>query len=687
VIASTGIYVDGLGHLFGTDELRLHLLGIPITIVAVVGLINAFNMLDGIDGLAGSLAMVSIVSILAFSGAGWPTLGVALLLQILSIALIPYLCVNLGWPDGRKIFMGDAGSTLIGFLLAWSLIFMSHRNVARLAPVDVLWCIALPVMDTLAVMYRRSRKGLSPFKPDRQHLHHLLLDAGCSTRQALVLIVAAGSLLAATGYALRDVPELVSLIAFATMLAVYVLWLPKPLEWLSLARSNPVPARDLVMRTDIALDQGLVLEQGPDDSAQRLPDALPAAFEASGSLRQELSPAESFGSGPGLSTDATSSLVKTLCVIGASPDDIRMAPIVQLLSRDDRFDAKLCVAAPSGNGTAQVLDLFGIRSDLDSDIARDEQDPVSVASATLGGMNRVLSEFQPDVVLVHGDTPTSLATALAAYYQKIPLVHVETGSPVDNAATNWAGDTNRKIISTLASLHFTPSERAGRDLVATGIPEERVTVAGNTAVDTLRAAVMGIRQDAKLKLQLARRFPFLRPGSPLLFVARRGMPVASFDPVSHAIRELAKTRQDLDIVVYPSSPDSGERGSAKDASDPANVHRPDALDYLSFAYLLDAAYLILAGAGDIEREATLLSKPVLILRDDAMDTPMNDCDNVKWIDNHEREIAECLMALLTDRSSYEAMSLAAQPDQDAEAYLCIAEKLAGLPQKTSSLAA
>jgi undecaprenyl-phosphate alpha-N-acetylglucosaminyl 1-phosphatetransferase len=131
VIAASGVYLDYTGQVFGPGGLDLGILGIPITIIAVIGLINAFNMLDGIDGLAASLAMVSIGAIMLFANADWPALGVMLLLQVLFASLVPYLFVNLGWPDGRKIFMGDAGSTLIGFLLGWSLIFLSHRGIQR----------------------------------------------------------------------------------------------------------------------------------------------------------------------------------------------------------------------------------------------------------------------------------------------------------------------------------------------------------------------------------------------------------------------------------------------------------------------------------------------------------------------------------------------------------------------------
>lgn len=132
VIAISGFYIDDIGPLLGNHGLKLGLLGIPFTIVAVIGLINAFNMLDGIDGLAAATAMISIVAMLAFGDFTGPSLGALMLLQILFASLIPYVCVNLGWPDGRKIFMGDAGSTLLGFLLAWSLVYLSHGTVARL---------------------------------------------------------------------------------------------------------------------------------------------------------------------------------------------------------------------------------------------------------------------------------------------------------------------------------------------------------------------------------------------------------------------------------------------------------------------------------------------------------------------------------------------------------------------------
>lgn len=654
VIASSGIYIDGLGHLFG-GEFRLHALGIPVTIIAVIGLINAFNMLDGIDGLAGSMALVSIACILSFASAGWPTLGVALLLQILSVSLIPYLFVNLGWPDGRKVFMGDAGSTLIGFLLAWSLIFMSHRQVRQLAPADVLWCIAIPIMDIVAVMYRRMRKGLSPFKSDRRHLHHLLLEAGYSSRETLALIVAGGLFVAAIGYVLREAPGAVSLIAFLVVLVAYVRFLPQVLERLRSKRLEAAPAGDAP-----ALPTGGTTNR--DKPGARDPAQAPV---------QPSQPARAHVS-------------KALCVLGASVDDIAVAPIMQQLSGDERFDIRVCVAAAPNERTAQMLRLFGIQPDLDLGIDMPEHDANGTTLAALGRMKRVLSEFQPDVVLIHGDTPTTLATALAACYEQVPLVRMDTWLPFEGRAGSEPDEANHSLISTLASLHITSTELSGRNLVSAGIPEERVTVAGNTAVDTLRSVVRMIKQNGDAQRDLALRFSFLREGNPLLLVVNRATRGNGFGPVDRALRRLAKRRPDLDIVYCTGlSPDPD---AARLRRELANIHLLEPLDYLGFAYLLNAAYLVLANSEEVRNEAIALNKPVLMVRDGTAQEAR--ADDKRSVAGNEREIVECVMTLLVDRHACEAMRLATDPAGDGtETCVRIAEVLANLPQRAPSLAA
>lgn len=196
VIASTGVYIHTLGTLFG-HKVTLGWIGVPLTVIAVIGLVNAFNMMDGIDGLAGSLELVSIAAIILFADPT-PLHGVIALLALLAAASLPYLVANQGFMGG-KIFLGDAGSMLIGYLLAWALIRMSQIPQTQLSPVNVLWCVALPVFDTFAVMYRRIRQGRSPFQPDRGHIHHILLGTGLGPRATLAALVALASGLALIG--------------------------------------------------------------------------------------------------------------------------------------------------------------------------------------------------------------------------------------------------------------------------------------------------------------------------------------------------------------------------------------------------------------------------------------------------------------------------------------------------------
>jgi len=220
VIANTGVYIHTLGHIFGY-RVELGWAGIPITVIAVIGLLNAFNMMDGIDGLAGGLALVSIAAIVLFAGTT-PLRGSLVLVSLLAAAALPYLAANLGFM-GRKIFMGDAGSMVIGYLLAWTLIRLSQEPGTHLSPVDVLWCVALPVLDTLAVMYRRLRQGKSPFKPDRGHIHHILMGTGLGSRATLIALVALAASIAFLGSVVRSLSlgSGSNLAAFCIFMIVY----------------------------------------------------------------------------------------------------------------------------------------------------------------------------------------------------------------------------------------------------------------------------------------------------------------------------------------------------------------------------------------------------------------------------------------------------------------------------------
>ena len=656
VLAVTGVYMDNLGYLFGDEPLRLHALGIPLTVIAVVGLMNAFNMLDGIDGLAGGLAMVSILAVLAFAtGSGWQSLSILLLLQVLAVALVPYLGVNMGWPDGRKIFMGDAGSTVIGFLIAWSLVYLSQAHVGRMAPADLLWCVAIPLMDTLGVMVRRLRAGRSPFKPDRQHLHHLLIDAGYSPRAALVLIVCAGSLFAMCGYMLRSAPELISMALFAALLAVYIAKLPAALRWLANTRAEaPVVEEAVAAALDPEVTRAL-------DAIESLPalggDALPLPAHAR---------------------------VHALCVLGESQDAIRIAPVASQLCHDARFDTHVCVTDLASEKQQRILELFDLKADIDLGIVSADADPSDVTSATLDGITRVLEDLQPDVVLVHGDTPATLAATLAACYRQIPVARLESAAEAMRASAKTPGEqVNRRVASALASLHFIPSETIGDELVASGIPRDRIRITGDTAVETLRTAIERISADGRTEDELRARFAFLRPDSPLLLVTHREQ-IDGFAQLGRALRKVARMRPDVDIVYPIALTPEAQRDTQRLGWRPANVHLVEPLDYLAFAWLMQRAHVVLTGSAEVASEAALLSKPILVLRDAGASL---DASDPRQLAVDEAAISSGVMTLLSDAEVYETLRVAyGAGEADAPSYR-IVDALAAVPSRSSALAA
>jgi UDP-GlcNAc:undecaprenyl-phosphate GlcNAc-1-phosphate transferase len=218
VILSTGVYITSLGHVFGRP-IELGLLGIPFTVVAVIGLLNAFNMMDGIDGLAGSQALVSVCTLMVFDH-DHNLHGMIVLMGSMAAATVPYLLVNLGLTK-RKVFLGDAGSMVIGYLLSWTLIRFAEAPESQVSPTDVLWCVSVPVLDTLTVMGRRLLEGKSPFKPDRGHIHHVLLRRGFSPRQTLIFLLVLSCVLSLLGTLTRQFSSGVSILAFCGVAVVY----------------------------------------------------------------------------------------------------------------------------------------------------------------------------------------------------------------------------------------------------------------------------------------------------------------------------------------------------------------------------------------------------------------------------------------------------------------------------------
>lgn len=371
--------------------------------------------------------------------------------------------------------------------------------------------------------------------------------------------------------------------------------------------------------------------------------------------------------------------VKTLCVFGTRPEAIKMAPLALALGADSRFEAKVCVTGQHRQMLDQVLDLFELVPDFDLNIMKPGQDLTDVTASILIGMKQVLADFQPDVVLVHGDTATTFAATLAAYYQQIPVAHVEAGLRTGNLYSPWPEEGNRKLTGTLATLHFAPTQTSRDNLQREGITGG-VTVTGNTVIDALLKVVAKLDTNLVSAEQYQQQFSFLRPGSKMVLVTghRRESFGSGFERICQALSDTAKAFPDVDIV-YPVHLNPNVRGPVNSLlTGISNVHLIEPLDYLPFVYLMNRSYLILTDSGGIQEEAPSLGKPVLVMRETTERPEAVQAGTVKLVGTECTSITHHLHKLLTDEDAYRQMSRAHNPYGDGQACSRILEVLSNI---------
>lgn len=371
--------------------------------------------------------------------------------------------------------------------------------------------------------------------------------------------------------------------------------------------------------------------------------------------------------------------VKTLCVFGTRPEAIKMAPLALALGADSRFEAKVCVTGQHRQMLDQVLDLFELVPDFDLNIMKPGQDLTDVTASILIGMKQVLADFQPDVVLVHGDTATTFAATLAAYYQQIPVAHVEAGLRTGNLYSPWPEEGNRKLTGALAAIHFAPTQTSYENLQREGITRG-ITVTGNTVIDALMKVVAKLDCDQVLAGQYQEQFSFLRPGRKMVLVTghRRESFGSGFERICQALSETAKAFPDVDIV-YPVHLNPNVRGPVNSLlTGISNIHLIEPLDYLPFVYLMNRSYLILTDSGGIQEEAPSLGKPVLVMRETTERPEAVQAGTVKLVGTECASIAQHLHTLLTDEGAYRQMSRAHNPYGDGQACSRILEVLSNI---------
>lgn len=384
---------------------------------------------------------------------------------------------------------------------------------------------------------------------------------------------------------------------------------------------------------------------------------------------------------------------KVMLVFGTRPEAIKMAPLVKAFARyPESFQTTVCVTGQHREMLDQVLRLFEITPDYDLNIMKQGQDLYDVTSRVLLGMREVLREAQPDVVLVHGDTTTSMAAALAAFYQQIPVGHVEAGLRTHNIYSPWPEEMNRLMTGRIATYHFSPTPLSRQNLLDEKVDEQRITVTGNTVIDALFWVVDKIKGDEALSAELkdvlatagynvTRLDANSRQPRRLVLITghRRENFGDGFIHMCTAIRDLAQKYPDVDFV-YPMHLNPNVRKPIQDVfkgldtlslgegwGEASNMFFIEPLEYLSFVYLMEKSTLVLTDSGGIQEEAPGLGKPVLVMRDTTERPEALDAGTVKLVGTDYDKIVNEVSRLLDDTAYYEQMSRAVNPYGDGKA--------------------
>ena len=372
---------------------------------------------------------------------------------------------------------------------------------------------------------------------------------------------------------------------------------------------------------------------------------------------------------------------KIMLVFGTRPEAIKMAPLVKEFQKyTDKFETVVCVTGQHREMLDQVLHIFDIRPDYDLNIMKQGQDLYDVTARVLTGMRDVLQKTHPDVVLVHGDTTTSTAAALAAFYQQIPVGHVEAGLRTHNIYSPWPEEMNRQITGRIATYHFSPTPLSRQNLLAENVKAEQITVTGNTVIDALYMVVGKIKNDRVLDAELEeslRQAGYdvnrLIGGKKLVLITghRRENFGDGFISMCKAIQALTQKYPEVDFV-YPMHLNPNVRRPihevfGEDLSSLGNMFFIEPLEYLSFVHLMEKSTIVLTDSGGIQEEAPGLGKPVLVMRDTTERPEALEAGTVKLVGTDYDKIVSEVSALLEGETYYNAMSQAVNPYGDGKA--------------------
>jgi len=369
--------------------------------------------------------------------------------------------------------------------------------------------------------------------------------------------------------------------------------------------------------------------------------------------------------------------MKILIVFGTRPEAIKMAPLIKKLQQNpELFDVKVCVTAQHREMLDQVLDLFDIVPEFDLDIMKPGQDLYDVTANVLVGMKDILVDHSPDLVFVHGDTSTTFSAALAAFYQKIKVGHVEAGLRTGDIYSPWPEEANRKLTTQITQFHFAPTETSKVNLLKENINEDAIIVTGNTVIDALFLALEQIKNDPELEKKVIAsidhaikdpKFDIRQSKFILVTGHRRENHGEGFINICKALKEIAINNPTIDIV-YPVHLNPNVQKPVKSLlHDVDNIHLIEPLQYEQFIYMMDKSYFIITDSGGVQEEAPSLGKPVLVMRDTTERPEAIEAGTVKLVGTDTELIIKEAQRLLHDKEAYMAMSKAANPYGDGHA--------------------
>ena len=365
-----------------------------------------------------------------------------------------------------------------------------------------------------------------------------------------------------------------------------------------------------------------------------------------------------------------------LIVIGTRPEAIKMAPIIHVLREKQNFKTIVCATGQHRQMLDQVLNIFKITPNFDLNIMTTNQSLSDITCAVLKKVTKIVEKTSPNIVLVQGDTTTTMATCLAAYYHKITVGHVEAGLRTGNIYSPWPEEINRKIATAIATYHFAPTDRARKNLIDEHVPAEKIFVTGNTVVDALQYVTKKINSDTRLRTQLLSQFSYIDPHKKLILVTghRRENFGDGFKNICQAIATISK-RKDVQII-YPVHLNPNVKIPVESMlSGLPNVHLIDPLDYVPFVYLMSQAYLILTDSGGVQEEAPSLGKPVLVMRNATERPEIIESGAGIVVGTSCEKIVSEVNELLNNQDKHSKMSFIHNPYGDGKASIRIVDKL------------